>query len=108
MLPALPKRAAPQFFKQNPEFLYLGLSRNTRSFPKQIYNQRLMEANGVSASDIQKLHRVSKKAIRGTVPGQFTLFNASGSDRAFLGLCQRTKAGFLVLYMGSGSFPTRL
>ena len=104
MLPALSGRAAPQFFKQNPELIYLGLSRDARSFPKQIYNRNLMKANGLSASDIRKLHQVSKKAIRGTLPGRFTLFNASGSDRAFLGLCQRTGAGFLVLYMDPSRF----
>ena len=99
MLPALSGRAAPQFFKQNPEFIYLGLSRDARRFSKQLYNQQLMQADQLSAANIQKLHQVNKESIRGTPPGQFTLFNASRGEQALLGLCYRTGAGFLVLYM---------
>ena len=104
MLPALSAKAAPQFFKQNPEFIYLGLSKNARTFSKQIYNKKLMQVSKVSSSDIQKLHQLNKDAIRNTPPGQFTLFNASQGDQALLALCQKTRAGFLLLYMDPERF----
>ena len=99
MLPSISKGAATQLFKRNPEFIYLGFSRNGSSFSKQAYNNRLMAADNLSKGLIQKLHRQSSKAIRGTAPGRFALFNASDGENPFLGLCVRAGGGFLVLYM---------
>ena len=99
MLPSLSSEAASRLFRQNPEFLYLGLSQNGRSFSKQLYNRRLIAANKISTGIIQRLHRSNSKSIRDTVSGRFTLFNASEQEHALLGLCQRVGSKFLVLYM---------
>ena len=99
MLPALSKAAAPRFFKRNPEFIYLAISRDGKRFYKQIYNRKLMQLEGLSAAAIQELNRTNGDFIRNTFRGRFNFFNASTESQLILGLCQKTKFGFLLLYM---------
>ena len=99
MLSTLSRQADSSFFEKNPEFIYLGLSRNGEGFFRQFYNRRLMQSEGLSNSDIQKLNRINKSAIQNTFIGRFTLFNASTQKHLILGLCQKISRGFLVLYM---------
>ncbi len=99
ILPTLSSRSASQFFKQNPEFIYVGLSKGGISFPKQVYNQQFMQANEISVSDIQKLNRLNKGYIQDLAEGQFSLFNASQGEQTLLGLCQKTRGKYILLYM---------
>ena len=109
LLPSLSGKAAERLFKKNPEFLYLGLSRDGRTFSKQAYNRSLMLSEDISASAIGQLNQQNKKVIVSAVSGRFRLYNAStGGKHALLGLSQKVSGGFLVLYMGSGAHPARL
>ena len=100
LLPSLSQKDAGRLFQKNPEFLYLGLSPNGRTFPKQAYNRSLMLSENISASAIQQINQQNKKVIASAVPGLFRLYNAStGGKHALLGLSQKVSGGFLVLYM---------
>ncbi len=98
------KASTTTFFKENPEFLYVGITNSGDAFSQEFYNHSLMQIRKIKTANIKGLHPTSRPYIRSALQGKFTVFNASTSKQAILGICQKLGKSVLLLYM----LPTRI